>query len=242
MDAIQKRECLVYGYIREQFEVKINSNDTYAITFMPSSIKNLCIEFFGSILFDSNILSLDEECILDDIMRQNISNPNNIIEYRLLYRASEHEYLASKYHELCDQKSSTITIIHNEHNHVFGGYFAIAWEKQPAFKCKRDPDAILFLLRSSDTKCNIPKVYHPMSSSSTIRYYPNDGPIFGDGLEICIKNKCNTDKSNYCRPGYGYHMDRTNEMCGGNDFSHVNGAHWKYLVVEYEIFQICNKQ
>ena len=72
---------------------------------------------------------------------------------------------------------------------------------------------------------------------STIRYYAKAGPCFGDGVEIFIDDKCDKNKSSYSRPG-GFKMDKINEMCGGNRALPDNGKHWKYVVKEYEVFQI----
>ena len=41
---------------------------------------------------------------------------------KLLYGASENEYLASKFHDLCDGNGATITIIKSNFGNIFGGY------------------------------------------------------------------------------------------------------------------------
>ena len=43
-------------------------------------------------------------------------------EWRLLYRASEHGYTASSFHEYCDGKSPTLVVIKSSGGWIFGGY------------------------------------------------------------------------------------------------------------------------
>ena len=136
-----------------------------------------------------------------------------------------------------------LIIISNEYGHVFGGYFATKLDRPDdgsKTSCKRDETAILFLLRSAKKGLDLPKIYYPVEGQNwnTIRYYPKAGPCFGDGLEIFIDDKCDKNKSSYSRPGYGFQMEHTNEMCGGNKKLRDNGIHWKYIVKEYEVFQI----
>ena len=46
--------------------------------------------------------------------------------YKLLYRASEHNYLASStFHKLCDNHGPTITIIKSNFGNIFGGFTSI---------------------------------------------------------------------------------------------------------------------
>ena len=47
---------------------------------------------------------------------------------KLLYRGSENEFLASKFHKLCDNKGATLTIIKSDTNKIFGGYIYNSWK------------------------------------------------------------------------------------------------------------------
>ena len=60
-----RRELLVYGYIRTQMETKNK--------YMPLSVQKLCIDFFSH-LFDTNILSTDEEFMLDQLLHKHLKN------------------------------------------------------------------------------------------------------------------------------------------------------------------------
>ena len=49
-------------------------------------------------------------------------------EYKLLYRASEHEYTAESFHEYCDNaKGPTLIVIKSSRGWIFGGYTTQSW-------------------------------------------------------------------------------------------------------------------
>lgn len=46
----------------------------------------------------------------------------------MLYRASENDFLASKFHEKCDNISDNLVIVETEYGKVIGGFTAFAWK------------------------------------------------------------------------------------------------------------------
>ncbi len=60
----------------------------------------------------------------------------NDIKWKLLYRASEHEYTASSFHECCDDKGPTLVVIKSSGGWIFGGYTTQSW------KCFSDKSCI----------------------------------------------------------------------------------------------------
>ena len=49
-------------------------------------------------------------------------------EFRLIYRGSESGFRAQNFHEQCDNKGPTITLIKDENNFIFGGYTSQNWK------------------------------------------------------------------------------------------------------------------
>ena len=43
-------------------------------------------------------------------------------KWKLLYRASEHEYTAKSFHKYCDNKGPTLIVIKSSEGWIFGGY------------------------------------------------------------------------------------------------------------------------
>ena len=48
-------------------------------------------------------------------------------KWKLLYRASEHGYTTSSFHEYCDDKKPTLVVIKSSEGWIFGGYTTESW-------------------------------------------------------------------------------------------------------------------
>ncbi len=48
-------------------------------------------------------------------------------KWRLIYRASEHEYTVESFHEYCDNKGPTLILIKSSKGWIFGGYTTQSW-------------------------------------------------------------------------------------------------------------------
>ena len=48
--------------------------------------------------------------------------------WKLIYRASEHGYTASSFHECCDDKGPTLIVIKSREGWIFGGYTTKSWK------------------------------------------------------------------------------------------------------------------
>ena len=76
---------------------------------------------FGShFLRESTIL---EGTQYDDKLRNWVGYYN----WRLIYRASEHDYTAMSFHEHCDNATPTLVIIKSDNDCIFGGYTTQTW-------------------------------------------------------------------------------------------------------------------
>ncbi|KAK8791100.1 hypothetical protein WA158_005731 [Blastocystis sp. Blastoise] len=73
-------------------------------------------------------------------------------EWNLLFRASEHEYSASEFHQYCDDKGPTMTIIkhigHDNKINIFGGYTNQSWKSNNDKPMKTDDGAFLYTLNN----------------------------------------------------------------------------------------------
>ncbi len=56
-------------------------------------------------------------------------------KWKLLYRASEHEYTAKSFHEYCDNKGPTLIVIKSSEGWIFGGYTTESWNGKDQFIC-----------------------------------------------------------------------------------------------------------
>ncbi|KAK8799568.1 hypothetical protein WA158_006117 [Blastocystis sp. Blastoise] len=112
-------------------------------------------------------------------------------KWKLLFRASEHNYSADEFHFYCDNKGETVTLIKNisknNHMNIFGGYTDQDWDCSYKF---------LFTLSNG---YNIP----PTKYNYTNKYYGNAicceysyGPTFSYDISIC--DQCHSIKESSC--------------------------------------------
>eukprot|EP01084_Bolivina_argentea_P089844 161999_1 len=85
-------ELIVWYYVRNHYESKYNRRS------IPMPLKYLILNF-SKYIIGSTLLTNKEDMNFVQLLLSKISN---IKHFKLLFRASEHEYLASKFHELCD--------------------------------------------------------------------------------------------------------------------------------------------
>ena len=52
---------------------------------------------------------------------------NNPVKIERIFRASEHNFQASKFHEYCDNKDDTLVIIRTEFGKIIGGFSHYPW-------------------------------------------------------------------------------------------------------------------
>ena len=83
-------------------------------------VKQYLLNYTSFYCFGSNILVNKE---YDDKLRE----WNGDYNWKLIYRASEHEYTASSFHEYCDDKGPTLIVIKSSGGWIFGGYTTQSW-------------------------------------------------------------------------------------------------------------------
>ena len=67
----------------------------------------------------------------------------------MIFVGSEHKFLAKKFHELCDNKGPTLSVVKSEHDQVFGLYTEIAWRSEGGTE---EAVANSFLFKLTDAK------------------------------------------------------------------------------------------
>ena len=174
----------------------------------------------------SNILSMDESSILSEMIQ--------VSKVVLLYRATRDGFTANAFHSKCNNKASTITIIENHLNYVFGGYTTAEWESNDDFGWIKDSKAFIFSLRQNGTLNN--KKFKVVDENHSILAHKSYGPSFGH--DILIEDNSNEKIGSYCNlgdhyelpNGYKYEDCRTSKYLAGDfDF---------WLTKEIEVFQI----
>ena len=105
--------------------------------------------------------------------------PEKIVDARLLYRASEHEFLTARFHDRCDGSGNTLTLLLTEFGKVIGGYTPLPW-KMGTGEWYEDEDEVSFLF-----SLTLGERYPLVSRERAIWCSRNYGPSFGNpDLEI----------------------------------------------------------
>ena len=149
----------------------------------------------------------------------------------LLYRASRDGFTALAFHEKCDGKSNTVTIIKTDEDYVFGGYTSAAWHSKGNFI--KDANAFIFSLRKKGILVD-KKKFKIKNENKAIYGNLKFGPVFGEsdivikeGLfkeTISFSKLCDSYK---CPPGFEFRKAR--QFLAGSS---------KWLTTEIEVYRI----
>ena len=113
-------ELIVSHFIRMNIESKYHDID------IPIEIEKL-IEQFAKKCIGCSLLTEKEEMKFIELLSTTKLPNIERKEFKLLYKASEHNWSVESFHNLCDNQGATLVIIGNEYGNIFGGYTSISW-------------------------------------------------------------------------------------------------------------------
>ena len=167
--------------------IKFNSqsDDTEKLIEQISKFGNIEDEYDNKSLFDSRIEF--EQKLFKDWLN------NRKFKSELLFRKSRDDSKPEDFHNKCDNKGNTITIIETTKGYIFGGYTELQWDQSNSFK--KDKSTFIFSLNNK-TK------YLPRNNNDSIYCGSNYGSVFGCsqadialGLGNLNKGECYKDKT-----------------------------------------------
>ena len=113
------------------------------------------IKNFGEIINEENIYisNLDNSLIIKNNIKYNKIlkawiNPNVKIKAELLYRLTREGYKISKFHELCDNKSPTLTLFQLDNDTKGGIFTPSSWDTKS--ETKTDTETFMFNLNKNE--------------------------------------------------------------------------------------------
>ena len=223
--AERQQKEVVYGYIRQIHDESC-----------PVEIIEIIYRYY-LIMIDSKILTTTEQSLLYNLLynalQKNNKSDKRIINVKLdlLYRASQNEFKAGIFHMECDERGPTITVIHNNYNHIFGGYVNKSWNANnyPT----DDPDSFLFCINPTVKLYELKDDYDQEQEIDYNAFATwNFGPIFGMDVVIFDGQK---GMSSIPPQSYNY---TNKEMVGVDDalFQGCESVSW--TVWDYEVFAV----
>ena len=160
----------------------------------------------------------------------NLPNYENKLQFnvQLLFDSSHHGDSAAEFHNKCDYKNNTITLIETDFGHRFGGYAFECFESPEKYFDKKDNLSFVFSLDKM-------KIYDVIKGKYAISCDKNYGPYFRDD-HICIVDKFFTKESGTCIKGKVYNTTKNYELNSGKKYFYI-----KRLQVFHVKIKIINK-
>lgn len=205
-----------YQFKVEEYEVFSVLLDPEEVTLLPlkSMIKTIHTDYAKNFKYLAELLDIKSLDLLAS-------------KLHLLFRASEHNFSKTKFHELCDWKGPTITIIRSNYKKLFGGYGSISWSSSNSDYSASE--SFLFSL-DSKTKHTIYRY-----EEYALRGYTFYGPAFGFGPDLMICDGISCENHSYL--GGSYSLPEGVALGSVTAQSHLAGAHY-FETEEYEVFGV----
>ena len=162
------------------------------------------------------------EMIIDEKERKLICDwisINRKVKMELLYKATRDGDSSSAFHNKCDGKSPTLTLVKTSNGYRCGGFTNTPWESSRNYK--KDNNAFVF---SMDTR-----IKYMSTNDYSIYCYSGYGPTFGGGHDLYLANGFLSTANNYCNCPYTYKTVKKSELTGGE---------YNFKVKECEVYQI----
>ena len=173
------------------------NNNNYLIN---NLIKNTNYELRICSIYNNDLISLwsdiqkiktlNFECdsnILKESKREN-ELLNKLYEWsggkklELLFRGTRDGMTCKDFHNKCDNKGPTITLIKNDKGFIFGGYSSISWINDNNDTFHSAPDSFLFTLTNIHN--TQPTKFPSKNDNYEIKHNSGYGPTFGGGHDL----------------------------------------------------------
>ena len=238
-------KLVIANFARTEFEQKVDEHQ------MPSELQNIILEF-SRMIVGCDLLTMKEDLDFVNILSTKINISQNN-PFTILYKASENDYSKDVFHDLCDGKAPTITIIESNAGNIFGGYTSKEWTSDGLWI--DDEHAFLFQIKSINKteQKDCPRIFNIRTHKieHAIRGTRERGPIFGRGWDISIGSNCgavltpnvcyNTtycSYTNWSELFSSYDWDGVNLAGTGIEYKGYGSGQRFFQVIDYYVIKI----
>ncbi|XP_060580068.1 uncharacterized protein LOC132736865 [Ruditapes philippinarum] len=137
-------------------------------------------------------------------------------QFNLLYSFTTDGADASTFHQLCDKKGPTVTVIYNTRGTVYGGFTENSWASESGVYV-RDDHAFLFRLQHNGDRN--PAKFPVRKPEYAIRCKNTHGPIFGADIITFEGALTKKDSQFTLNGGFTYHNSYDMGACSIGQFS-----------------------
>lgn len=164
---------------------------------------------------------------------------NSPAKLELLFRASDHDFSALKFHQFCDVPD-TLTIIATEFGKTIAGYTPLTWQSPSIDKFPYGRTVPDLSKRSFLLSIDLREKLTLRETDSAIFVHKDWGPYFGRGADLRIGNRCNKEANSYASVPISYAFEGEKYECNQQTWSGFCGAAKGsfFRVVEYQVFRV----
>ena len=151
---------------------------------------------------------------------------------KLIFRGTRDGMTNIAFHNKCDNKSETITLIKNDKGNIFGGYASISWTNPSSSTYYSAPESFLFTL--SNNYNTEPTKFPSKNDQKEVEHNSRYGPIFGGGTDLGVyKDILNKGGWSYFPYTYEDVLGKGKSIFTGDSNNNID-----FKIKEIEVFKI----
>jgi hypothetical protein len=155
---------------------------------------------------------------------------NEEVNLTLLFRASEHGFLATEFHHFCDGKGPTITVVKAENERMAAAYNGVSWGQNVPSSIPNPQGFIASIVDDPGANGGYSLQKYAANDHAYVRSYSYSGPYVGTSLPIADRCNENENSYSYLGPRHGHGPE-------GVDPYILFGS-LRFRVLEYEVYQV----
>lgn len=194
--------------------------------------ENASVEQLKKLQFQSRYALFKGTTILDNKGSWILRNwlPYSKKGWQLIYKATKDGFQSATFHQKCDSKGDTVTIIQSKNGYIFGGYNAQPWSQNGSYSF----DQRCFLFSIVNKKGKAVKFDNYGTDRNSCYNSSGYGPTFGGGHDLYICDNSNSVNSSYCNSSYSYRFPTMNY--GSSEAQAMLAGSYNFQTTEIEVF------
>jgi hypothetical protein len=171
----------------------------------------------------AEVLNVDDKKTLQRMINEHRAS-NYVYKFELLFRATRDGLTNTAFHQRCDNKGATVTVVKNSAKFIYGGYTTVPWQSAES---KYFPDCCSFLFRiRQEGHAEVTSMKYAVQEGKTANSVYSAaacGPTFGNGHDLIVFSGNPTKEGNIWKTGgakfgttYTTHAHTVQEYNGAN--------------------------
>jgi len=150
----------------------------------------------------------------------------------LIYLASRHGFQSLNFHQNCDFRGPTITLVQTTTGQIFGGFTRQNWQSTDNLLYLADEEAFLFSVDKQQK-------FSVVKKEKAILNHRKYGPMFGEGTDFSIYDNSNKNTESYSNFGDSYSLPADIEHETDEAREYLAGAYY-FQTKEIEVYALNN--